>query len=358
MMKTVAIITPCLGLGGAEQWVRCLVTHCKSFRWSVCVLTDDPRHDLVVNGVVANADLYAPEGFHPRAQSLGNAARNVQAALHGADAVIAWGLVNFWPLPTQAPIVFVGHGTCQWTVHATRLAHDGGANHFVAVSDGSATAMRSVTPSVTTIMNGVDSTRLQTAPDARITHRRWMFDYTRRVGYIGRLANEKNLDSIIHAVASLPHHYQLALIGCTGWRSEQILTLARTVLRDRLVEIPATDNVGDALASCDCIVQVSPREGHSLAICEGLYCGVPIVSNRTGAIPQLEEMAGHELVEHVPDDPLTSEIAAAIRKVCTTPPTRRIESAQKFAREHLTETAMCKKWADYLNTIIDQHARG
>lgn len=359
-MRTVAIITPGLGLGGAEQWIRTLVTYCTEFRWVVGVLSNDPRHELIVEAVAARAQLHGLPGLHQSAMPHHSHQQIVDAAIQGADAVIVWGGGGYWPLNTNAPVIFVGHGQCQWTIAATVQARNGGASRFVAVSDNAARAMRTVVPEVEVILNGVDTSRLA-PPQSRAQVRwRWYsndYDYAKYVGYLGRLSNEKNIDGIIYAVASLPYHYRLVFVGCTGWRAEPILGLARTLLRDRLIEVPATDNVGEALGSLDCVVQVSPREGNSLAMCEAMYCGTPIVSTVTGAIPQFEKMAAGDLVERVPDDPSSFEIAAAIRKVCARPPMDRISAGKAFARSHLTEQTMCHRWADYLRNSMSDHAR-
>lgn len=352
----IAIITPSLGLGGAEQWIRLLVTYCKEFEWVVGVISNDPRHDIIVNAVVENAaEVHGPANLHERAVAHNTVNDIVAATIKRAAAIIVWGGGPYWPLDTMAPIIFVGHGTCQWTAAATKQAEKGGGSHFVGVSDNVADVMRSVVPTVSVIMNGVDETRLKVLANRKTVHDEWRFGtyaHARYVGYLGRLGNEKNIDSVIYALASLPFHYYLVFIGCTGWKADPILQLARTVLRERLIEVQASDNIGTSLNAVDCIVQVSPREGHSLAICEAMLARVPIISNLTGALPQLEKMAGRELVERVPDEPLTNEIAAAIRRVCQSPPTDRIEAAEKFAKQHLTAAAMCRKWTTYLQNIL------
>lgn len=353
---TIAIITPSLGLGGAEQWIRCLVTYCKDFNWVVGCLGSAHWHEIVGNAVIAHAtEVHAPANLHNQVTPHNSMSDIIKATVARANAVIVWGGGDYWPLPTIAPIIFVGHGTCQWTIKAASEALAAGAQHFSAVSGRSADVVRTVVPNVKTIWNGVDTARLKPPEDRDAVRALWKpnaYNYTKYVGYVGRLGNEKNLDSLIHAVAALPFHYHLVLIGCTGWKQDRILPMARTMLPERLIEVPATDALGIPLGALDCMVQVSPREGHSLAICEGMLCRVPIVSNMTGALPELEMLAGRELVEHVPDDPLTSEIAAAIRKVCNTFPTEMVDAAEEFAKEHLTETAMCKQWTAYLNGIV------
>lgn len=355
---TVAIITPSLGLGGAEIWIRNLITYCTDYNWIIGVLSNHPRHDLIVDNVVSRViEIHGPEKLHKKTICHDTVSEIAYHTVSSADAVIVWGGGDYWPLPTDKPVIFVGHGTCQWTVNATKHALSGGARHFVAVSNKSADVLRTVVDGdVKVIMNGVDTSRLKLPNNINHIRRQWKPDSdpktTKYVGYIGRLGNEKNIDSIIHSVAALPFHFHLVLIGCTGWRSEPILLLARTLLRERLIEVPATDNIGEALGALDCLVQVSPREGNSLAICEAMFCRVPIISNMTGALPELEAMAGTILVEHLPDVPLTFDIACAIRNICQKPPVDRIDIAENFARTHLTAQNMCQTWTNYINNLI------
>jgi len=344
-MKRVTILTPGLGLGGAEVWIRALVSGCKDFEWTVGTQPTKHDHPLIVSAISKHSKIVA-RGSLPEAAA---------AASKNADAVIAWGIGNYWPIPTRAPVVFVGHGSCQWTLTATAWALEGGARHFVGVSSQAAEAMRALVPNVHVLLNGVDTGRLIVPDDRYAIRKHWRphgNDYDKYVGYMGRMSEEKNVDSVINAVASMPFHYKLVLIGCTGLSRDRMLGLARTVLSARVIEVPATDDIGVPLGGLDCMVQVSPREGHSLALCEAWLCGVPVISNMTGAVPELSRMAGFDLVERVPDDPLTNEVAEAIRRVCLTPPSERVAKAQAFAQEHLTAEVMCRKWTAFLHGII------
>jgi glycosyltransferase involved in cell wall biosynthesis len=72
---------------------------------------------------------------------------------------------------------------------------------------------------------------------------------------------------------------------------------------ERLIAVPAVDDVGNHLAALDCLVQVSPREGNSLTLMEAMYVGVPIVTMRVGAVEEFERAAGERLFWSVPEDP-------------------------------------------------------
>lgn len=353
---TVVILTPGLGLGGAEQWVRMLVTYSKSFNWVVGVLSRANWHPVITSSVVRNAEVHSVLTDTPGVTSHIGVQQMIAAITSDADAVVYWGAMNAESIPTKAPVIFVGHGTCQWTTTATTIASETGVKLFAAVSENAASYMRDVAPDVRVIWNGVDTKRLQPAEDRDAVRAGWLYDgqgYAKYIGYMGRLGDEKNVDSLIHAMTLLPFTYYLVLIGCTGGQRDRILKLARTLLHGRLVEVPAVDDIGPLLTSLDCLVQVSPREGNSLTIAEAMYCRVPIVSTRTGALPEMEAIAGFPLVHSVPDTPLASEVAAAIRHVCTVPQVEQVEASYKFASQYLTAPVMCRLWQQYLQEVIN-----
>ena len=197
----------------------------------------------------------------------------LRAALRDADVVVTWGGGNYWPLPTQAPVVMVAHGSCQWTRDAVAKAIAGGASHVVGVSETASEAIRDLCGDVpvTTIWNGVDPARLQVtrSPDDIRTNvwkvpQHWYAHQRKYVGYVGRLSPEKNVESVIEAVAQLPSYYYCVLIGDTGEAKERILALGCRRLGERLIAVPAVDDVGNHLAALDCLV-ASVASGGELA---------------------------------------------------------------------------------------------
>ena len=205
------LITPTLGLGGAEQWVRTLVTYSDPLKiaWTVAVLRPDGWSPLIAEPVRRHADVLTIGSEYRTQQEL------LRAALRDADVVVTWGGGNYWPLLTQAPVVMVAHGSCQWTRDAVAKAIAGGATQVVGVSETASNAVRDLCGDVpvTTIWNGVDPARLQVtrfADDIRTNvwkvPQHWYAHQRKYVGYVGRLSPEKNLESVIEAVAQLPSY--------------------------------------------------------------------------------------------------------------------------------------------------------
>jgi glycosyltransferase involved in cell wall biosynthesis len=348
------LITPTLGLGGAEQWVRTLVTYTDPAKiaWTVAVLNPNSWSPLIAEPVRRHADvLTIGREYRTKPEML-------REALREADVVVTWGGGDYWPLATQAPIVMVAHGSCQWTRDAVAKAIAGGAALVVGVSEKASEAVRDLCGNVpvTTIWNGVDPARLQVTRNAEDIRtnvwkvpQHWFAHQRRYVGYVGRLSPEKNVESVIEAVAQLPSYYYCVLIGDSGEARERILTLGRQRLGERLIAVPSVDDVGNHLAALDCLVQASQREGNSLTLMEAMYVGVPIVTTRVGAVEEVERAAGERLFWSVPDDPTAQEIATGVREAVTAEfQFAQTRNAAEFAHTRLPGQQMATIWSDLL----------
>ena len=349
------LITPTLGLGGAEQWVRTLVTYTDPAKiaWTVAVLRPDGWSPLIAEPVRQHADVLTVGREYPTQRDM------LRAALRDTHVVVTWGGGAYWPLPTQAPVVMVAHGSCQWTRDAVAKAIAGGATQVVGVSETASDAVRELCGNVpvTTIWNGVDPARLQitrTAEDIRKNvwkvPQHWFAHQRKYIGYVGRLSPEKNVESVIEAVAQLPSYYYCVLIGDSGEAKERILARGRQRLGERLIAVPSVDDVGNHLAALDCLVQASPREGNSLTLMEAMYVGVSIVTTRVGAVEEFERAAGPSLFWSVSEDPTAHEIALSIREAAATG--RRHEAvrvAHGFAGHELTAGRMAARWTEQLS---------
>lgn len=113
------------------------------------------------------------------------------------------------------------------------------------------------------------------------------------VGFVGRLAAEKQVDMLLHAwprvaratgavlviVGSGPQHARLAALAA----GQRVLMLPHEADRDRLA---------DLLAALDLYVSPAPFETFGLAVCEALASGVPVVSVDHGAAAELVRASG------------------------------------------------------------------
>ena len=124
---------------------------------------------------------------------------------------------------------------------------------------------------------------------------------TRLLVYAGRFAGEKNLPVLLKAFAQLGAPYHLLLIG--GHRRARPAHNVTTVpyRRDTL-------ELATWLASADALVHAGTRETFGLVVLEAMACGLPVITARAGAFPELVDESVGGLAE--PDSP--TDMAASI----------------------------------------------
>ena len=351
------LITPCLTVGGAEQWVKMLITLMDSskVKWKVVLLNSTAFHPLMVEAILKHAEIYAVGNNLLEAKSFQNQKLAIEAATLDADVILTWGGDHAWPLPIKRPTIMAAHGSSDYTTNIMRDAYKGGANYFTSVSETSRDATTTKEMNATVIWNGVDCTRLvvNKKPDEIRNEvwkvpKGWWYSENKYVGYLGRLAVEKNVLTIARAVAELPYQFKCILIG-DGISVDELKEKAKKILDDKLFYVPSVDDVGNHYNAFDVMVATSPAEGNSLTLIESMICGCPIVTTRTGAVNEFEKYAGTELFISLPDFPTANETAIAIRQAIKDGRTaQRVIEAQIFAKKHLTGEIMVNKWTEYL----------
>jgi alpha-1,6-mannosyltransferase len=113
------------------------------------------------------------------------------------------------------------------------------------------------------------------------------------VGFVGRLATEKQVDVLLRAWPKVARQSgaTLVLVG----DGPQAGRLAQLAEGQRVVMLPhETDRhrLADLLAACDLYVSAAPFETFGLAVCEALASGVPVVSVDHGAAAELVRASG------------------------------------------------------------------
>lgn len=119
------------------------------------------------------------------------------------------------------------------------------------------------------------------------------------VGYIGRLVEEKGVQILLDAVASLRQPYRLEIIGSGYYRTELEVQAARLGIRDRIFfrnSVPSRD-VPTVLSKIDMLVVPSLtrsnwKEQFGRVIIEAMACEVPVIGSDSGEIPNVIGDAG------------------------------------------------------------------
>ena len=113
------------------------------------------------------------------------------------------------------------------------------------------------------------------------------------VGFIGRLAAEKQVDMLLHAWPRVARASGavLVIVG-NGPQRARLATLAAGQQVIMLPHEADRDRVADLLAALDLYVSPAPFETFGLAVCEALASGVPVVSVDHGAAAELVRASG------------------------------------------------------------------
>ncbi|WP_165247217.1 glycosyltransferase family 4 protein [Paludisphaera soli] len=137
---------------------------------------------------------------------------------------------------------------------------------------------------------GYDEARIHDLPNgvpipARPWQRRGSWQEAPHALFVGRLAPEKGLDSLIRAWPSVRETFPAARLTLAGEGPERpgLERLARELGQQAAIALPgATDDVEAALRGADLFVLPSTEEGMSIALMEAMAVGLPVVAS---AIP-------------------------------------------------------------------------
>lgn len=108
------------------------------------------------------------------------------------------------------------------------------------------------------------------------------------VGYFGRISEEKGVDLILSALATLPPRYRLVVAG-DGPMEEDLKRMAATLgLEGRVRFLGFLARPDDTMAAADMIAVPSTwQEAGSRVIVEALNQGTPVIGSRTGGTPEM-----------------------------------------------------------------------
>jgi glycosyltransferase involved in cell wall biosynthesis len=267
------------------------------------------------------------------------------------DVVLAWGEGYNGRLESSGPLrVFLAHGESLWTRRGLE-GSDQAVDHVIAVSQRVRDRVCEGFPT-TTILNGVDSARLgQTRPADDV---RKQLGFSRDdfvIGSVGRFTREKQMNLLIDAVARLPHHFKLMLVG-SGRREDELMRLANERIPGRHAFIAAHDYLGDYYRAMDAFSLVSAHEGFGLVIPEAMMCERPVIVTNVGCVPEVIR----DRINGIVVEPTSESIAAAAQLLRAHPSWARgiAMEGQNFATRHLHAMRMAQQ---YENLICNLHAR-
>jgi glycosyltransferase involved in cell wall biosynthesis len=157
-----------------------------------------------------------------------------------------------------------------------------------------------------------------------------------RIGFVGRLAQQKRPALVVAAFERLRHPASLVLVGDGPMRAEVEAAVAGSSVRDRITRqgFVAHSRVPGVLASLDVLVLPSAYEEMGSVLVEAMASGLPVVATRVGGIPAVVQDGRTGLLVPPGD---VSALAVALDRLVADPGLRSAMAAS--ARERSAEYA-------------------
>jgi glycosyltransferase involved in cell wall biosynthesis len=262
------------------------------------------------------------------------------------DSVITWGTDVFQGISNLPPMVYIVHSDGEDTERMLEHYKHTFSNPVGVSGPAAALCQRVSGHKTEVIWNGSEPItahgRLPAGPEAD----------SFIMGFLGRYSPEKNVTAAVEALKHLPEFVRLRLYGY-GSEADTYRKLANKLnIEDRLDVCGVVTDLSRAYSELDCLVLPSLYEGFPMTVCEAMLAGVPVVACPHGDLPLLF----HELGLGVPIRPTPESVASGVMQVIDWPQqTLKMRGrALEFARTHLTQEAMCRRYADKIERILWQ----
>ena len=154
---------------------------------------------------------------------------------------------------------------------------------------------------------------------------------------MGLLIPRKGHELVIEALSLLPK-VQLLICGEGPMRAELERRARRLLVADRVRFLGRIEHedLNRYYSAADILVLASYREGWPNVLLEAMACGTPVVATAVGAVP---DFVNHPHAGRVVGERTVPAIAAAIRAVLASPPSRHEVRtyASRFSWDHPTQ---------------------
>jgi glycosyltransferase involved in cell wall biosynthesis len=179
------------------------------------------------------------------------------------------------------------------------------------------------------------------------------------IGYLGRLVPQKGVLDLVEALALLPPHTRLRLIGDGVLRPRIAARAAELGLRERVELVAWTNDVPAELRRLDALAlpsRTTPtwKEQFGRILVEAMSCGVPVVGSSSGEIPQVIGDSG--LIYPEGD---VAALAAALRRLDADAALRADLGQRGRARvlERHTQAALARRYYEVYRSMIAGQTR-
>jgi glycosyltransferase involved in cell wall biosynthesis len=126
--------------------------------------------------------------------------------------------------------------------------------------------------------------------------------------YVGTIEPRKNLEILLDAYQLLPEqvkrHYKLVIIGSLGWKFENFMEKAKTLISNKQLLMPgfiSEQELPRFMAGAHCFLYPSLYEGFGIPPLEAMASHTPVITSNQTSLPEVVGQAGILLP---PDDAL------------------------------------------------------
>lgn len=334
------IVGPSWAHGGTEQHARTLNKFLDPERIQVrCVHVTAPQY---FDAQQANTEPFLVLQTPP--EDLEQATRDVDAVLH-------WGIdLDKYVRPSRRQArIHIAHGASDWGLRM--IAGSTRANDYtICVSQHVADSYKLDRP-FCVINNGIDTSRLTnnvSPEDARA--QLGINQETFVIGYLGRLAIDKQIDRIIHA-AQLMNSNTLVLICGRGDDEARLRRIASESPNTKVAFTWMDDYLGNFFQVLDAFVMPSAHEGFCLATAEAMWSAVPIVTTFTGLVPYNIQPGWSGLITTGCIDDIVEKLEAIQQQIEAS--VWMAHQARNTANEKFMPTTMAMRYADVITQQIE-----
>jgi glycosyltransferase involved in cell wall biosynthesis len=330
---------------GIETWLKALLRYINPqyVRFERCVVTSPLNDHRVMR------EMPVPVEVGQQA-SVRRAAQDCDVLLVSGPAEVAE-----WLGPDRPPLcVFMAHGDGHWSRNILERCAPA-VEHVIAVSQSVQRQVCNGFPS-TVIYNGLDTAHLtRSAPRDEVRGRLGFGPDDFVLGSVMRFSTEKHPEVLIEAIARLPRRYKLLLVGWGSLR-HKLLELANAIAPLRCVITAAEEHLGDYYSALDAFCLPSESEGFGLATLEALFCGVPVITTKTGFAPELLV----DRVNYLQCTGRADDIAAAAESLGERPPWAAGLAAEgrRAAERFGFATRMCREYEQLLTRLWQERCAG
>jgi glycosyltransferase involved in cell wall biosynthesis len=331
----VALITPSLGMGGAERWIVTLARFFKRLDPYLILNLSGQSDSILLEEIPTSTKVLS--NFYPNP-------KKIIDVLSDADAVISWCFNLHVSLKDnlKCPTIDVSHSDPSWDNHKLLISQTHkNSKYHVGVSKVAASAFKK--KDATVIYNGIDTNRLKESKGRIEQRKKWGCENSKVVIFLSRLSEEKNPKILIDCSEFFDESWKFLFVNTGSMKN-----YFNSIKKNNVKMLEKTKHIGDYYSGADVVVLPSDIEGMPLVLLESWFCGVPVVTTRYNSYLELENMHG-ELCLSTEVRPTALEFSNKINQAfyegrCS----KRVILAKDVVEKNYTYETMIKNWEDYV----------